>query len=232
MAAHRGTLFLDEIEEMSPRMQALLLRFAESGEVHRVGSSRVDGIADARVIAASNRDLTEGWPRERSEAILYYRLNVIPLRVPALRERVGRRRPPPAPLSGTGDGVAGPSSARSHACVRVALCAYHWPGNVRELRNLAERIAARSTPEPVTIDDLPVEVVAQGSLRVWRRAAVTPRTPSAASASDVAWDQMMIEGENFWTPYTRRSWTGNSPGLTCAPSSHEGSARRAAATAT
>ena len=126
MAAHRGTLFLDEIEEMSPRMQALLLRFAESGEVHRVGSSRVDGIADARVIAASNRDLTERVAEGtfRGDTVLSTERHPV-AGTGATRAR-RRRRPPPAPLSGTGDGVAGPSSARSHACrsrgaVRVSL---------------------------------------------------------------------------------------------------------------
>ena len=86
MADH-GTLFLDELGEMSLRMQALLLRFVESGEIQRVGSDRIDGRVNVRIIAATNRNLTERIAKGDFREDLYYRLNVIRLTIPPLRER-------------------------------------------------------------------------------------------------------------------------------------------------
>src|SRR3954469_20223089 len=131
-AAHRGTIFMDEIGEMSLRMQAMMLRFFETGEIQRVGSDRSLPPLDVRVIAATHRHLVElvstgGFPED-----LYYRLNVIHIEVPPLRDRrqditvllnhfltafsVDHRRTVP--------------ELSSEALRR--LLAYHWPGNVRE----------------------------------------------------------------------------------------------------
>src|SRR4051812_46262093 len=87
--AHRGTLFLDELGEMSLRMQAMLLRFVETGEIQRVGSDRSEGHVDVRIIAATNRNLLERINEKAFREDLYYRLNVIRLVIPPLRERGG-----------------------------------------------------------------------------------------------------------------------------------------------
>ncbi len=86
--ANRGTVFMDEIGETSPRMQGLLLRFLETGEIQRVGSDQVQNRVDVRVIAATNRVLVESVANKTFREDLYYRLNVIHLRVPPLRERL------------------------------------------------------------------------------------------------------------------------------------------------
>ncbi len=85
--AHRGTVFMDEIGETTPRMQGLLLRFLETGEIQRVGSEQIQNRVDVRVIAATNRNLIENVAAKTFREDLYYRLNVIHLRVPPLRER-------------------------------------------------------------------------------------------------------------------------------------------------
>src|SRR4029077_12533205 len=85
--AHRGTVFMDEIGETTPRMQGLLLRFLETGEIQRVGSDRPDTRVDVRVIAATNRNLVASVQDKSFREDLYYRLNVIHLRMPSLRER-------------------------------------------------------------------------------------------------------------------------------------------------
>ena len=86
--ANRGTVFMDEIGETSPRMQGLLLRFMETGEIQRVGSDQVQTRVDVRVIAATNRVLVESVANKTFREDLYYRLNVIHIRVPPLRDRV------------------------------------------------------------------------------------------------------------------------------------------------
>jgi len=134
--AHRGTMFLDEIGETSLRMQAMLLRFLESGEIYPVGSDTVSATVDVRVIAATNRELdslvTSGQFRED----LLYRVKVVHLQMPPLREhlqdlpllieylaeRTGR------PLRFTDDAIK-------------YLQSYHWPGNVRELQNVLEQVS-------------------------------------------------------------------------------------------
>jgi transcriptional regulator with PAS, ATPase and Fis domain len=85
--AHRGTVFLDEIGEMSLRMQALLLRFVESGELWRIGAVHPQAHCDVRILAATNRDLRQRIDEREFRADLYYRLNVLEIRVPPLRER-------------------------------------------------------------------------------------------------------------------------------------------------
>lgn len=209
--ADRGTLFLDELGEMSLRMQAVLLRFAETGEIQTIGVDGVTGRSDVRLITATNRNL-----RERIEAgvfreDLYFRLNIIQIHVPPLRERAEDvmlllrhylRR-----------------AAETHRLhcpdltpdAEQLLIAYPWPGNVRELKNLAERLVVREWERAITAEDLPSEI------RGWREttstvagaAAVpglshegpsaTPRRPDRSSnTADRLWERL-IAGESFWT---------------------------------
>src|SRR4051812_23749486 len=135
--AHTGTIFLDEIGEMSARMQALLLRFLESGEVQPVGGDGPHLRVDARVIAATNRDLERMTRAGMFREDLLYRIRVVHLHVPPLRERVEDIRP----LLEHFLAAADPAITLSQDAWRV-LQSYHWPGNVREVQNVIEQIAA------------------------------------------------------------------------------------------
>src|SRR5690606_25577190 len=132
--AHGGTLFLDEIGEISPAVQVKLLRFLQEHEFERVGGSQTLKV-DVRIIAATNRDLVEEVKRGRFREDLYYRLNVVSLSMPALRDR-----PSDIPL------LAGHFlrrfAAENHKDIRgftrqamELLASHHWAGNVRELEN-------------------------------------------------------------------------------------------------
>jgi len=129
--AHRGTLFLDEVGEMSLRMQALLLRFLENGEIQAVGADSSRATVDVRVIAATNRNLPEMVSTGLFREDLLYRLRVIHLHVPPLRDRKDEIRPLAAAfINRFGRDVVFSDE------VWKALDDYRWPGNVRELQNV------------------------------------------------------------------------------------------------
>ncbi len=192
--AHGGTLFMDEVGEMSLRMQALLLRFLENGEIQRVGSERTGSKVDVRVIAATNRDLMSRIADRTFRADLYYRLNVIHLAIPPLRERrddieplflhfcriYSQRHHADMPV------IAGETMAR--------LVTHHWPGNVRELKNVAERVVVRSRTGIVTPSDLPREFATASVER-----AGPARTAHSKGTVDLLLDRMLVNGESFWT---------------------------------
>jgi transcriptional regulator with PAS, ATPase and Fis domain len=153
-AADGSTLFLDEIGDLPLVMQVKLLHFLEQGRFRRVGSTR-DQNADVRVIAATNRNLPEEVERQRFRADLFYRLNVVSLHVPPLRDRpedipalmeyfldIYRKR------------FVRPRLDLSEE-VRRRLFAYSWPGNVRELRNCLERAAAISQSDTIEVSQIP-----------------------------------------------------------------------------
>ncbi len=151
--AGEGTLFLDEIGELGITMQSKLLRVLQTGDFSRVGGSR-NLRSQARVIAATNRDLSQEVQAGRFRADLYYRLNVVTLEVPPLRQRFGdipilvrhfsRKfvQPGHEPLGFTSEAMQ-------------CLCAYGWPGNVRELEHLIERLSVLVTRGEVRLSDLP-----------------------------------------------------------------------------
>ena len=196
--AQGGTVFLDEIGEMSLRMQALLLRFLENGEIQRVGAERITVVNNVRVVAATNRNLMERIEAREFREDLFYRINVIHMTIPALRER----RADIAPIW--------------QHCVRVftdkarlampvttpatieALEQYHWPGNVRELRNVVERVCYRA-PTLITPALLPSEVrLAKSGTPP---ATVVPAGASVvpgASVASVLMRRMVEGGESFW----------------------------------
>ena len=161
--ADGGTLFLDEVEAMSPRLQVMLLRALEYGEIQKVGEDRGARRVDVRFIAASNQDLCtlvdEGSFRED----LYYRFNVFGLHVPALRER---REDIPLLAEHfrrdfVEDNGSGPTGFSDDAS--AALIAYSWPGNVRELRNAVRRAAVLSESAQILVEDLPPAISASMS---------------------------------------------------------------------
>jgi transcriptional regulator with PAS, ATPase and Fis domain len=155
--AHRGTLFLDEVGEMSLRMQALLLRFLENGEIRPVGADEAQNAVDVRVIAATNRDVDARVAAGELRADLLYRLRVVHLSVPPLRER-----PEDIPLL-VERFIArcGRRVTVSPAAMRMLL-SHRWAGNVRELQNAIEQTLALLSTDVIEVEHLPCSVRAQG----------------------------------------------------------------------
>ena len=152
--AHKGTLFLDEVGDMPMATQIKLLRVIEEGEIVRVGSNTPIRV-DVRLLAASNRNLEEGIQQKTFREDLYYRLKVVTVRLPPLRERVGD-----IPLlldafiaefsKEHKKGIAGISGK-----ARAALTRYSWPGNVRELKNTIENMVVTTRQEGLDVGDIP-----------------------------------------------------------------------------
>jgi len=154
-AANEGTVFLDEIGDMSPALQVKILRVLQEKEFERVGGRRSVKV-DVRIVAATNQDLERAVDEKRFRGDLYYRLNVIPLRLPALRER---REDIQVLLKHFMDKVAGRKrkSLRGVPPEAIRLLeSYDWPGNVREVENLVERLVVLKEPDTlITPKDLP-----------------------------------------------------------------------------
>ena len=140
--ADKGTIFLDEIGEMSLELQAKLLRILETGEIKRLGSNRIQK-CDVRIIAATNRDLREMVKEKTFRADLYYRLNVLTIHIPPLRERVADVAPLARHFLEIFNKKHGTSKRMAPALIH-ALEMWSWPGNVRELRNAVERMMVES----------------------------------------------------------------------------------------
>jgi anaerobic nitric oxide reductase transcription regulator len=140
--ADGGTLLLDEVGELSPPIQAKLLRALQNGEIQRVGADRPLRV-DVRVIAATNRDLARAAAAGRFRADLYHRLAQYPLVVPPLRERGGDIPLLAGHLLSAASKRMGLPAVRLSAEARDALAAWPWPGNVRELENVLSRAALR-----------------------------------------------------------------------------------------
>ncbi|MBY0470350.1 sigma-54 dependent transcriptional regulator [bacterium] len=153
-SAQGGTIFLDEIGEMPLHLQVKLLRVLQTKQFEAVGSSKTIEV-DVRIVAATNRNLEEAVQKKEFREDLYYRLNVIPLKIPSLRER---KTDIPLLIQHfvkqfnelTGHSVEAPSGQ-----ILEALMAYDWPGNVRELENLMERIVILKGQGTVDLGDLP-----------------------------------------------------------------------------
>lgn len=146
--ADRGTLLLDEVSEVGPKIQAKLLRVLQEREFERVGSSTTIGV-DVRVIATTNRDLDAAIRAGEFRQDLFFRLNVLPLRLPALRERAADI---PVLARRFVEAIASREGAPAPAIepdALAALTAYPWPGNVRELQNLCERAVVLSRGRPI-----------------------------------------------------------------------------------
>ena len=151
--AEGGTIFLDEIGDMNPTMQVKLLRVLQERVFERVGSC-VSQRCDVRIIAATHRNLEQAIARGAFREDLYYRLNVVPIEMPPLRERLEDL---PGLISALSERIeaAGRPRVRFTAAALAALQRYHWPGNVRELGNLIERMAVQCGGRAVAVADLP-----------------------------------------------------------------------------
>ncbi|MGD0537610.1 MAG: sigma-54 dependent transcriptional regulator [Verrucomicrobiota bacterium] len=157
--ANRGTIFLDEIAELTPPLQAKLLRVTQNGCFHRLGSNQ-EFQTDTRILAATNRNLEEEVKARRFREDLFYRLNVIELNVPPLRERPEDI----LPLANSFLAEFTKGRARLSAATMAGLGHYAWPGNVRELRNAMERAVLLSQGELILPEHLPARLrVATGS---------------------------------------------------------------------
>jgi len=156
--AHGGTIFLDEIGDISPAMQVKLLRVLQERTIERVGGEKTIDV-DVRVVTATNRDLKAEIAAGRFREDLYYRLNIIPVVVPPLRDRVGDV-PHLAAHFLTKLATRTRSRARGFSSGAMeALRRYTWPGNVRELENVVEQSLVFAEADEITLDDLPSAVV-------------------------------------------------------------------------
>ncbi len=155
--AHRGTLFLDEVAELSLPCQAKILRALEERKFMRVGGSDVIE-ADVRVIAATNKNLEEEIRKGRFREDLYYRINVIPISLPPLRQR---KEDIPLLIKhfldkkSAAEGV--PPKSITPEAMEVLSC-YEWPGNVREMENLIEQMVTLSSSQQIDLDDIPLAI--------------------------------------------------------------------------
>jgi len=154
--AEGGTLFIDEISETAPGLQAKLLRVLEDGRYRRVGGTQ-EARADVRVIAATNKDLEEEQRAGRFREDLYYRLNVVAVKLPPLRERP--EDIPELVRHFLATRRVGTQPFRLQPEALEALRRYDWPGNVRELANVLERAQILAEDSVVTLDDLPENIV-------------------------------------------------------------------------
>ena len=174
--AHGGTIFLDEIGELSLGLQVKLLRVLQERSFERVGGTRTIDV-DVRVIAATNQDLELAVQQKRFREDLYYRLNVIPVTVPPLRER---RSDIPELVHHFLERLNHGKQVASTGCSTDAMARlmdYHWPGNIRELENMIERLAVLSQSGTIEVSDLPE--------RLQRRSvAAEQMTPHLISFSD------------------------------------------------
>ena len=197
--ADNGSIFLDEIGEMTLRMQGLLLRFLETGDIQKVGSHNAGGHVDVRVVAATNRNLRDLIATGQFREDLFYRLNVIHIHVPPLRER----REDIQTLidhflsrfsSSNGNGHANGEAVQTLSPeARSVLAEYSWPGNVRELENLVERLVVRARGSVLTVDDLPAEIRAQHGV------AVRPKRERRRTVADDLYKRLTEDRESFWT---------------------------------
>jgi two-component system, NtrC family, response regulator PilR len=190
--ADKGTIFLDEIGEMSPMLQVKLLRVLQERRFRRVGGTEeVD--ADIRIIAATNRDLARMVSDGQFREDLFYRINVIPVRVPPLRERTGDI----PQLAEHFVAKFAPQMKKAISGIAAAtianLTAYPWPGNVRELENAMERAVALERTEVVTVDSLPDSV--RGTRPSAAPAMVMPATPLPDTGFDLEQHVQDIERE-------------------------------------
>ena len=185
--AHKGTVFLDEVGEMSLRMQALLLRFLESGEIQSVGADGGGTTVDVRIVSATNRDLPALIASGQFREDLMYRIRVIHLLIPPLRQR----REDIRPLIEHTIKRSGRPIAISDEAMQ-ALVRYRWPGNVRQLQNMIEQLSWMSAKDVVALDDLP------GALRTPAGTSVLPSRERRRQVADDLYHGLVTGVYSFW----------------------------------
>jgi DNA-binding NtrC family response regulator len=178
-----GTLFLDEIGDIGGRIQGQLLRVLQEGEIRRVGESMPVKV-DTRVVAATNKDLAEAVKAGKFREDLYYRLNVVSILIPPLRDR---REDIPLLAEHFAARHAGARGATITTQAREALVAYHWPGNVRELENAVARALALNPGGTILPEDLP------DAMREGYRPGVKPAAPAPALTAAAGADPLLAD---------------------------------------
>jgi len=184
--AHRGTIFLDEVGEMSLRMQAMLLRFLENGEIQAVGAESHTTRVDVRVIAATNRNLPDLIAAGQFREDLLYRLRVIHLEVPPLRER---REDIPL-LVAYFIGQSGRAVSFTDEAMQL-LTRYRWPGNVRELHNVVEQVVWLAEGGTVDVAQLPQSIRTVAP-------TVVPMQERRHQVADELYTAIVTSGYSFW----------------------------------
>ncbi|MCB9733127.1 MAG: sigma 54-interacting transcriptional regulator [Deltaproteobacteria bacterium] len=208
--AQGGTIFLDELGELSLELQPKLLRALEQREIRRVGSNKPIKI-DVRVIAATNRNLAEEVKGGRFREDLFYRLSVVRLILPPLRERLEDlpllTRHILSRALFNRDGEGNPNIKGVARDALDAMMAYHWPGNVRELVNVVERACAYADPagEYITLEDLPEQISGIGIVR--RRQ--TPEQATSKDRIDQASEKPFKEAKEEWVSSFERDYIVN-----------------------
>jgi len=191
--AHLGTIFLDEVGEMTLRMQGLLLRFLETGELQKVGADGSGRVVNVRVIAATNRDLRDMIKQGTFREDLFYRLNVIHIVVPPLRDR---REDIPVLANQflsqfTAQGRSSITGISPEAM--KALGEYSWPGNVRELENVIERLVVTVSGSTIELEHLSSEI------RTYDAVLLRPKRERRRTVADDLYKRMLEQHESFWT---------------------------------
>jgi transcriptional regulator with GAF, ATPase, and Fis domain len=190
--ADSGTVFLDEVGEMTLRMQGMLLRFLETGELQKVGTDRTGSVVDVRVIAATNRRLEDMVSEGQFREDLFYRLNVVHLVVPPLRDRKSDVAllvdAALKQFAGTDEYIVRDVDAEA----MQALTDYAWPGNVRELQNVVERLVVTGRNAIVKLEDLPPEIRAGRGLS-------RNRKERRRTVADDLYKRVVEGRESFWT---------------------------------
>jgi transcriptional regulator with PAS, ATPase and Fis domain len=185
--ADGGTLFLDEIGELTLGLQSKLLRALQERQIRRVGGTDFVDV-DVRVVSATNRDVRDAITKGQFREELYYRINVIEIRLPPLRERAGDvRLLVHAFLRRYGQGRV----TACDAAAMAALEAYRWPGNVRELQNVIERACALAESGAILRDDLPEHVRDGGRAAGSGQPTADPRLAAASLPLKDAKEQWM-----------------------------------------
>jgi two-component system NtrC family response regulator len=184
-AADGGTIFLDEIGEMRPELQVKILRVLEERSVERVGDNRVIRV-DVRVLAATNKDLTKAIETGEFREDLYYRLNVVPLSIPPLRER---REDIRALTQHFLKSLGAPLRLTIAPDAFRALETYEWPGNVRELENALERSLIFHRGDVITVSDLPETI---RSPKTKESAALAVSLPEAGLSLEVVEKELIL----------------------------------------
>jgi transcriptional regulator with PAS, ATPase and Fis domain len=190
--AHEGTIFLDEVGEMTLRMQGLLLRFLETGELQKVGTERTATTVNVRVIAATNADLAKRIADGQFREDLYYRLNVINLNVPPLRVR---KQDIASMVEHFLQQFARPSTPVRAISpdAMAALTECPWPGNVRQLENVIERLVVVGHREVIELNDLPAE------FRTVRQPEPKAGPTAHRDVTEELYTRLTKDGESFWT---------------------------------
>jgi transcriptional regulator with PAS, ATPase and Fis domain len=204
--AHHGTIFMDEVGEMSLQMQALMLRFVETGEIQRVGSDQRTALVDVRIIAATNRRLFDRVTENQFREDLYYRLNVIHIDIPPLRDRREDITPLVDHFLHRFSENYDVELPRLSEEAITQLVAAPWPGNVRQLKNVIERLVVRAPRGTITTADLPREVL---SMRAPTQSGLETRV--GGPRVEELFGRMVQNGETFWSavyePFMARDLT-------------------------